>query len=1213
MRPETSEPPNQITSERDAIPPMGTSDTCTPAEALTLAGNRRRSSIRRRLASLVVACVLPVWIAAGFLIYYNYQSRRALTEQRMLETARALTMVVDRELSNMQSDLRVLATSRSLASGDLPAFYHRARFALEAHPDAVIVLSDATGQQLVNTFLPFGELLPKRSARDAVRQVFATGKPLITNVFEGAVTGHLLISVDVPVFRDNRVIYDLAMTVPADRFATVLLQQHLPPEWLGGIFDSNQVIVARTRSAHEFVGRQVNTALRQRMRETAEGTAETTNLEGVSMFNGFSRSETSGWTVSIGVPKANMRAEIWRWLWWTIAGTALLSLTGVVLALLMARRISGSIQALIAPALALGKGEPVVIRPLELKETQEVGESLTQASHLLQRALRQASEYRWLALEAAGLGAWEYYVDTGEMFRDERCLNMYGVTTGEQFNYNEGIARLHPDDREATDAAMKQALTGANDGRYQSEFRVIWPDGSVHWLESHGCVYFEGEGHNRRPLRFIGVGMEITKRKKAEKVLLNLNRTLKAIHNTHQALLHAIDETALLEQICAIITQDCGHAMMWIGFAEDDRDKTIRLVASAGFDEGYLNNIRVTWADTERGRGTAGMAIRTGKPNVCRDILTDPNWKPWREQAQKHGFASSVAVPLMDKGKAFGAITIYSGELDAFSEDEVTLLSELADDLAYGIGALRMRAAHVQAQEKVRRSQELLEVFVTQAPVGLAMFDRNMRYVRASNKWCEDKGLKQDTIRGKCHYDLFPDLPEHWKEAHCRAFAGESPQNEEDQVTLDGKPHTLRWKIHPWGDSGCETGGIIIYIEDITDRKRTEQEMRALEQQLRQAQKMEAVGKLAGGIAHDFNNLLMVIQSYTEILQQGLPTRAPLRKNTQEIMKATDRAVRLTRQMLAFSRKQVLSPVVLDLNAVVDETAKMLRRLIGEDIELRVSAVESLWAVEADSDQVVQVLMNLCVNARDAMPQGGTLTIATENVKVEEGGIGRQPYVSLGDYVRLSVADTGTGISKEIQEQIFDPFFTTKEVGKGTGLGLSTVYGIVKQSGGYVWVDSELGQGACFTIYLPRVKRAIAPDMSAKAETRSRGTETILVAEDEEALREAVCDYLSSLGYAILAASSGQQALSVAIKREGHIDLLITDLVMPKMSGRELAQMLGSLRPELKTIYMSGYTDDGALQHGIPELGAAFLQKPFSMGTLARKVRDMLARAETVQ
>ena len=305
-------------------------------------GNRRRGSIRGRLASLVVASVLPVWIAAGFLIYYNYQSRRALTEQRMLETARALTMVVDRELANMQAGLSVLATSPSLVSGDLRAFHHQARVILAAHPGDDILLADATGQELVNTLLPFGAPLPKRGVPDAVRQVYATGRPFITNVFKGAVTGHLLISVDVPVFHNGRVVYDLAMAVPPDRFATVLLQQHLPPEWVGTIVDSDHVVVARTHHPEKLVGHLSGPVLLQRMAAAAEGTVELNNLEGIRVFDSFSRSPTSGWTVVIGVPKSIMMAEIWRWLWWIIAGTALLSITGITVALLLGRSIARS-------------------------------------------------------------------------------------------------------------------------------------------------------------------------------------------------------------------------------------------------------------------------------------------------------------------------------------------------------------------------------------------------------------------------------------------------------------------------------------------------------------------------------------------------------------------------------------------------------------------------------------------------------------------------------------------------------------------------------------------------------------------------------------------------------------------------------------------------------------------------------------------------------
>jgi two-component system, cell cycle sensor histidine kinase and response regulator CckA len=397
-------------------------------------------------------------------------------------------------------------------------------------------------------------------------------------------------------------------------------------------------------------------------------------------------------------------------------------------------------------------------------------------------------------------------------------------------------------------------------------------------------------------------------------------------------------------------------------------------------------------------------------------------------------------------------------------------------------------------------------------------------------------------------------------------------------------------------------------VQDITGRKRAEDEKRSLEQQFLHAQKMEAVGRLAGGIAHDFNNLLMVIRSYTEMMQDSLPAHDPLRKNTREIMKAADRAASLTGQMLAFSRKQVLSPVALNLNAAVAESAKMLQRLIGDDVELQMSPADSTWVVRADPVQIAQVLMNLSVNARDAMPEGGTLTIATRNFTVDETFIAKYPFVLPGDYAVFSAADTGTGISKEVQERMFEPFFTTKSVGKGTGLGLSTVYGIVKQSGGYLLVDSEPGQGSCFTVYLPRVKDTVAIAEMIKTPWLQHGTETLLVVEDEDALRESIGEFLGALGYKILSAESGLRALTIAAQFEQPIDLMITDVVMPKMSGRELSQMLGSLRPQLKTIFMSGYTDDEIVRQVVRDDKVAFLQKPFSLATLSRKLRDVLGK-----
>lgn len=398
---------------------------------------------------------------------------------------------------------------------------------------------------------------------------------------------------------------------------------------------------------------------------------------------------------------------------------------------------------------------------------------------------------------------------------------------------------------------------------------------------------------------------------------------------------------------------------------------------------------------------------------------------------------------------------------------------------------------------------------------------------------------------------------------------------------------------------------------DITERKRAEAEMKTLSEQFRHAQKMEAIGRLAGGMAHDFNNLLMVIRGYTEIINERLPIEDPLRKHSEEVIKAADRASSLTRQLLAFSRKQVLSPVVFNVGGLVHDTTKMLKRLIGEDVELRVVATEPLWQVKADRDQMVQVLMNLCVNARDAMPKGGTLTISLENTTITAEEKEKRPYLVIDDFLKMKIEDTGTGMPPEVQEHIFEPFFTTKEIGKGTGLGLSTVYGIVKQSGGYIWVDSKPGEGTIFTICLPRAMETIVEASVPEQRRSNRGTETILVVEDEEGLRGAICDYLQGLGYTVLAASSGEEAISIAAKVSDNIGLLLTDVVMPKMSGRELSDKFQSRQPSLKTIFMSGYIDDSLVRHGI-EASQLFLQKPFRLADLAEKIREVLGTRQAV-
>jgi two-component system, cell cycle sensor histidine kinase and response regulator CckA len=395
---------------------------------------------------------------------------------------------------------------------------------------------------------------------------------------------------------------------------------------------------------------------------------------------------------------------------------------------------------------------------------------------------------------------------------------------------------------------------------------------------------------------------------------------------------------------------------------------------------------------------------------------------------------------------------------------------------------------------------------------------------------------------------------------------------------------------------------LVIVNRDITDRKH-------LEEQYRQAQKMEAVGRLSGGVAHDFNNLLGVIIGYSEFLQERLEEENPLRTSVDEILKAGHRAASLTRQLLAFSRQQVLDPKVLDLNNVVSDMEKLLRRLIGEDMELIILRGSAIGTVRADQGQLEQVIMNLAVNARDAMPDGGKLTIQTAGMVMDEIFIRRYPYpVKPGPYVKLTVSDTGIGMDADTKARAFEPFFTTKEKDKGTGLGLSTVYGVVKQSGGYIEVETAPGAGTTFQIYLPRIEEVVAQtERNERDDSESlTGSETVLVAEDETSLGSLVRNTLEMRGYTVLGATDGLEALAVSQRYKANIDLLLTDLVMPGMGGRALAEELTRERPEMRVVYMSGYSGQRFGEDGPVEPGSFFLAKPFSREGLARKVREAL-------
>ena len=514
-----------------------------------------------------------------------------------------------------------------------------------------------------------------------------------------------------------------------------------------------------------------------------------------------------------------------------------------------------------------------------------------------------------------------------------------------------------------------------------------------------------------------------------------------------------------------------------------------------------------------------------------------------------------------------------------------------------------------QTEEALQESEKRFKELFDYAPVGYHEIDMEGRITNVNKRELEMLGYDFEEMMGHFIWEFVLE-EETFRKNVIEKLAGEIPPGKSFEWNYrrkDGSSLPVLTQDRILRNQGGKITGIRSTIQDIVELKRKEQEILSLQEQLRQAQKMEAIGRLAGGIAHDFNNILSVILGTCQISFFDIREGDPLHANFKEIEQQANRAVDLTRQLLAFSRKQMMDMRVVDLNDVVKDLEKILKRIIGEDIELVSYLSENLWSVRVDPSQIEQVIINIVVNARDAMPHGGKLTIETANVELDEEYTKRHLEVTPGPYVMLSISDTGVGMTKEVQEKIFEPFFTTKEMGRGTGLGLSTVYGIVKQFGGNIWVYSEVGKGSTFKIYLPRVEEPL--DEVVRKEVIGeipRGSETILVVEDEEVVRKLAVKALKKQGYKVLDAPDGGQALILCEKYQDPIHLILTDVVMPGINGRELVERLKRIHPEMKALYMSGYTDNVVFHHGILEQELAFIQKPFTLENLGRKVREVL-------
>ena len=525
------------------------------------------------------------------------------------------------------------------------------------------------------------------------------------------------------------------------------------------------------------------------------------------------------------------------------------------------------------------------------------------------------------------------------------------------------------------------------------------------------------------------------------------------------------------------------------------------------------------------------------------------------------------------------------------------------------ISLLEKEVAQIRKiQEEIEQREKLFSLFVKHTPAAVAMCDLEMRYLAYSRRWAVDYNLGNDDLTGKCHYDVFPDLPDRWKREHQQCFSGQSVINEEEPFPrLDGSLGWVRRELHPWRRSDGEIGGLIMFTEVITRRKKTEEEKKRVECQLHQAQKMESIGVLAGGIAHDFNNLLMVIQGRTSLILRETDPSDSRYTHLKYIEKHVESATALTSQLLGFARggKYEVKPSLM--NELVLKTSDMFGRT-KKEIEIHLKLDDSLWSVEVDQPQMEQVLLNLLINAWQAMPDGGEIFIQTENLELDQQYL--DPYgLKPGKYIKISVTDTGIGMDERTMRRVFDPFFTTKELGRGTGLGLASVYGIMKNHHGLVNVYSEPEKGSTFNLYLPASDRKVEADAKQHNEELNNDIFlNVLLVDDEPMILEVGREILESLGHRVVTAGNGEEAAEQLRKNRDDIDLVILDMIMPGMSGGEVFEQLKNIDVEVRILLSSGYSINGQAQVILDKGCVGFIQKPFSISQLQKKLREIQYR-----
>jgi PAS domain S-box-containing protein len=767
--------------------------------------------------------------------------------------------------------------------------------------------------------------------------------------------------------------------------------------------------------------------------------------------------------------------------------------------------------------------------------------------------------------------------------------------TLEWFGYSrEQLLRMHV--RELREPSARRSFEAVwarvkQDKRLVFETVVLRADGTSFPAEvSARVIEIEGAQYVQGILR------DISDRRQAEAHVRRSNRLYAVLSECGRAIIRSQTRQELFERVVRIAVTEGQFSASAIGLFAADRHLSA-MAARAG-EAAALFDYAPMVTD-----GEALDALERDRPVICNDVLDDPRTTAWRNDAERFNVRSSIVLPIRHSARSIGVLALYSSEPAFFNEAETRLVVEVASSVSFALDALERKTQQTATEESLRVSRDRLERVLEAIDEGYWDWNLTTGEMHLSPRYHTMLGYVPGELRPDWDFWLALAHPEDRLVAEA-AFTRVT-QGQQGHFALEWRMKCksgqyiwvlTRGKIESRDEQGVPTRLVGTHT-DITDRKK-------LEEQFRQSQKLESVGRLAGGIAHDFNNLLTVINGYTEVLLSRLDIGDPSRRHLEAVQQAGERAAGLTEQLLAFSRKQALTPRTLRLNSVIRDIERLLRRLLNEDVELRLQLDAAVDQVLIDPSQINQVMMNLVVNAKDAMPSGGRITISTWERSVT---VSDAPDARPGSYVVLSVADTGIGMDDETRSHIFEPFFTTKEQGKGTGLGLSTVYGIIGQSGGFIDVETAVGAGSTFHICLPQMSPISTPPVTPPLPLGSfSGSETVLVAEDQQLVRELAIETLEGLGYLVLSAANGSEALLVSDHHAGPIHLLLTDVVMPGIDGGNLAGRIGALRPETKVIFTSGYTDEVLAAHEAVHAGAPYLQKPFTPTALAAKVREVL-------